>query len=152
MTKKIIIESLPQKIPSNFEDFKIIKIPMNFFERSKVRRRLKVENIELLLSLPTGTKLKPGTILYYDEAQKLAFQVEGKEEEVLVIYPKNFEEIVKAVHLLGNFHQAIDIDLKQNAIITLFDSTLYERVEKMGITVRQEKRVFEGMLLGGHIH
>ncbi len=151
--KKILIESLPEVGEFfSIEEYEVIEVPMDFVERGKVRRKLKVKDLELLLSLPTGTALKPGTILHFDPSRKLVIKVVGKEEDVLVIYPETFEETVKVAHLLGNFHQPIDIDHAKNAIVVLFDPTLLERIEKLGVCVKREKRIFEGMLLGGHHH
>jgi urease accessory protein len=127
----------------------VVELPMNAHDRRRVRRLVTAsDGTVLALELPTGTVLHPGQILYQDGHS--AYVVTAADEDVLVIRPRDVAEAARVGHLIGNLHRDIDVD--GNEIVTFAESTLADRLSKIGVAVEQTRRPFRGRAPGDHAH
>lgn len=82
---------------------------LDWRDRRKVRQRVCSDaGTELCLSLPRGTVLKDGQVLFED-AERYAI-VRAKPEPVLAISASTLQESCRVAHHLGNWHRPIQID------------------------------------------
>lgn len=127
----------------------VIEVPMTCWERQKVRRRLKApDGTELLLALPTGTVLQPGTLL--DVRENRVYQVVAALEEVLVYHPSSIQEAMRFAHFIGNQHR--DIDFSENGVLVLAEVGLQVRLEKLGFQVTLEHRPYHARPISEYAH
>jgi urease accessory protein len=114
-------------------------IPMTWEDRQRTRQRIKTKSgLELGLTLPTGTLLRPGDILHIEG--NLAFIVAAREEDVLVIKPSDWREAALVAHHIGNQHKTIAIE--PDGILVLYDLPLEVFFKKIKVTFRRELRPF----------
>ncbi|GEM45002.1 urease accessory protein UreE [Deinococcus cellulosilyticus] len=140
------IRELP---PQDTTGLQMTEIPMTCWDRQKVRRRLKApDGVELLLALPTGTVLQPGTVL--DIQKGRAYQVVAALEEVLVYQPENLTEAMKFAHFIGNQHR--DIDFTPEGILVLSDVGLEARLKKLGFQVFADHRPYSARPISEYAH
>lgn len=140
------IRTLP---PHDTTDLQVTEVPMTCWERQKVRRRLKApDGTELILALPTGTILQPGTVL--DIQNGRAYRVAAALEEVLVYHPASLAEAMKFAHYIGNQHR--DIDFTPEGILVLSDVGLEARLKKLGFAVTKEHRSYSARPISEYAH
>jgi urease accessory protein len=131
------------------EGIPVVFLPMDAHDRRRVRRLVEAADGALLaLELPTGTVLHPGQVLHHDTHG--SYVVAAADEDVIVIRPRNIEEAARVAHLIGNMHR--DIHVEGGEILALADSTLAERIAKLGASVERTRRPFHGRAPGEHSH
>ncbi|MHA0043795.1 urease accessory protein UreE [Deinococcus sp. PEB2-63] len=81
----------------------VVPVPMTATHR-RVRRRLRApDGVELLLALPTGTVLTPGSLL--EVRGGVSYVVGAAPEDVAVIRPSDMPEAAALGHAVGNLHR-----------------------------------------------
>ncbi|GGN46995.1 metal ABC transporter permease [Deinococcus daejeonensis] len=92
----------------------VVTVPMTAIHRRRVRRRLRApDGVELLLALPTGTVLTPGTLL--EVRGGVSYVVGAAPEDVAVIRPSDMPEAAALGHAVGN--------LRRDLLLYVFDAT-----------------------------
>ncbi|PIQ24795.1 urease accessory protein UreE [bacterium (Candidatus Blackallbacteria) CG17_big_fil_post_rev_8_21_14_2_50_48_46] len=141
------IKELPPQTKAEAE--LVVEIPLLCWERQKVRRRLIApDGEELLLALPTGTQLHPGTLLARRENR--AYTVIAAPEAVLVYCPPDWQAALRFGHFIGNQHR--DLEIKGCEVLVLDDPSLRERLEKLGFAVEPALRPYHGRPLSEYAH
>lgn len=82
--------------------------------------------------------LHPGDILYREENHLIIVRV--KEEAVLIVPVRNMKEMGLAAHAIGNMHAPIE--LKNDSIITPYNSVLQEQLAKLGLYSVEKEGAF----------
>ena len=127
----IIVERITENI--NFIDiskFEADRVLLKHDELFKVHRKLKTAaGEEIALSLPAGSSLKDGDVLYRD-VQRIIF-VSLEEEKIIIVRPRGNLQWAKAAYNVGNMHQAAY--LKEDGISIPFDESMLRVVKKLGM-------------------
>jgi urease accessory protein len=123
-------------------------IAMTFEERRWLRRRANTNGgREIALALPTGTRLKPGTIIAIEPEWFL--QVEASPEPVLAIYPDCQETAVRVAFEVGNHHFPLAID--GTRLLVPDDSAMRQLLIRLSVAWERCQTIFEPAGLG-HNH
>lgn len=117
-------------------------------ERRWARRRVRTRGgRELVLALPTGTLLRPGTVLWVGDGAYVV--VEAAEEPVLAITPRSPAEAVRIAFEVGNRHFTLAID--GDRLLVPDDTAMSVLLTRMEVEWTRTRAVF--MPLGpGHRH
>ena len=122
---------------------------MTAHDRRRVRRIVRApDGASFPLDLPTGTVLHPGQVLY--QSGDRTYVVSAAAEGVLVITPRDAGEGARVGHLIGNLHRDIDVDGAE--VIALADEALADRLRRLGVAFRADRRAFRGKAPGDHAH
>jgi urease accessory protein len=131
------------------EGIPVVHLPMSAHDRRRVRRLVEAaDGTVLALELPTGTVLHPGQVLHHDAEG--SYVVAAADEDVIVVRPRDIAEAARVAHLIGNMHR--DIHVEGEEIIALADTTLADRISKLGTAVERARRPFHGRSPGEHSH
>lgn len=148
MSDTITIQQLPPPA-ADAETVVIVQLPMTAHDRRRVRRLIDApDGARLALELATGTVLLPGQVLCRTPGR--AYVVAAALEDVLVARPRDLEEAARVGHLIGNLHR--DIEVVDGAIIALADAALSDRLRRVAVPFRAERRPFHGRAPGEHSH
>lgn len=129
---------------------------MSYDELQKTHRRLiSPKGSEIAISLPLGSCLKDGDILYRDSGKVI--YVSLKEETAIHVMPGAGQEWAKAAYNIGNMHQPVY--LKEDGVYTPFDEGVLHIVEKLKLPFEVIKCKLDGERAGvqsgthhGHYH
>ncbi|MBM3220389.1 MAG: urease accessory protein UreE [Candidatus Rokubacteria bacterium] len=117
-------------------------------ERRWGRRRVKTEKgRELVLALPTGSVLEPGHVLHVDRESYVV--IEAAVEAVLVISPRDRDEMVRVAFEVGNRHFTVAID--GDRLLVPDDVAMEQLLERIGVPWKRDRAVF-APLGAGHRH
>ena len=108
-------------------------------ERRWGRRRVRTRGgRELVLALPTGSVLEPGTVLWVGDG--VYVMVEAAEEPVIAITPRSHHEALRVAFEVGNRHFTLAID---GARLLVPDDTAMEQLlTRLGVTWERTRSVF----------
>jgi urease accessory protein len=130
-------------------DITTIEIPMTAADRRRVRRLVAApDGVKFPLELPTGSVLQPGQVLH--QASGRAYIVAAAPEDVVVARPRSLTEAARLGHLIGNLHR--DIETDGDAIVALADTSLINRLQRIGVPFEETRRAFHGRPPGEHAH
>ncbi|MHC5268689.1 urease accessory protein UreE [Enterococcus sp. LJL98] len=87
-------------------------------------------------------ELTDGAILFMDETMIIFIKV--LPEELIVIQPKDIDEMGVIAHLLGNSHKPIDV--KEGTILLQYDPVIIQMLEKQNIDFSIEEKVLSQAL------
>jgi len=119
----------------------VVRVPMTAADRRRVRRRLRApDGVELLLALPTGTVLTPGTPL--EVRGGVTYVVAAAPEDVAVVTPRTLTEAAALGHAVGNLHR--DLVPDGAAFLALWDAPLELLLTRLGVPFTREERPFHG--------
>nr|WP_202409117.1 urease accessory protein UreE [Deinococcus xianganensis] len=119
----------------------VVPVPMTAADRRRVRRRLRApDGAELLLALPTGTVLSPGTLL--EVRGGVTYVVDAAPEDVAVVTPRTLPEAAALGHAVGNLHR--DLVPDGAAFLALWDAPLELLLKRLGVPFTREERPFHG--------
>lgn len=119
----------------------VVVVPMTAADRRRVRRRLRApDGVELLLALPTGTVLTPGTVLEVRDG--VSYVVGAAPEDVAVICPRVLAEAAALGHAVGNLHR--DLVPDGDVFLALWDAPLELLLTRLGVPFTREERPFHG--------
>lgn len=120
----------------------IIYIPMTALDRRRARRRLHApDGAELLLALPTGTVLTPGTVL--EVRGEVAYVVAAAPEDVVAISPRTLAEAAAVAHAIGNLHRDL-VEAEGGVFLALWDAPLELLLTRLGVPFTRMERPFHG--------
>ncbi|GAA5440921.1 urease accessory protein UreE [Deinococcus caeni] len=119
----------------------VVVVPMTAVDRRRVRRRLRApDGVELLLALPTGTVLTPGSVL--EVRGGVSYVVAAAPEDVAVVTPRTLAEAAALGHAVGNLHR--DLVPDSAAFLALWDAPLELLLTRLGVPFTREERPFHG--------
>ncbi|GAA5500906.1 urease accessory protein UreE [Deinococcus xinjiangensis] len=119
----------------------LIEVPLTAVDRRRVRRRLTApDGAELLLALPTGTVLMPGSVL--ETRDGLSYVVAAAPEDVAVISPRSISEAARVAHAVGNLHR--DFIEDNGVFLVLWDAPIELLLTRLGVHFERETRPFHG--------
>lgn len=144
----ILITTLPDA-GNREQGLETVPIPLTAADRRRVRRLLTAPDGQAFyLALPTGTVLRPGTVLWAGGGR--AYMVTAAEEDLLRVRPRTLREAAQVGHLLGNLHR--DMVAEGRFIYALWDEGLYHRLRQKGFAVERVQGPFVGNAPGEHAH
>ena len=120
----------------------VIHVPMTALDRRRVRRRLHApDGVELLLALPTGTVLTPGTVL--EVRGEVAYVVAAAPEDVAEVRPRTLAEAAAVAHAIGNLHRDF-VAAESGIFLALWDAPLELLLARLGVPFTRAQRPFHG--------
>lgn len=118
-----------------------IYVPMTAVNRRRVRRRLLApDGVELKLALPTGTLLKPGSVLA--EQGGVTYRVEAAPEDVAAVSPRSVSEVARVAHAVDNLHR--DFVEDGGVFLVLWDAPIELLLTRLGVPFERQMRPFHG--------
>ncbi|WP_119675219.1 urease accessory protein UreE [Deinococcus sp. RM] len=119
----------------------VVPVPITAADRRRVRRRLRApDGVELLLALPTGTVLTPGSLL--EVRSDVSYVVGAAPEDVAVVSLRDLTEAAALGHAVGNLHR--DLVPDGAAFLALWDAPLELLLTRLGMPFTREERPFHG--------
>ena len=108
-------------------------------ERRWGRRRVRTRGgRELVLALPTGSLLEPGTVLWVGDGAYVV--VEAANESVIAVTPRSHEEALRVAFEVGNRHFTLALD---GARLLVPDDTAMEQLlTRLGVSWTKTRAVF----------
>jgi urease accessory protein len=117
-------------------------------ERRWGRRRVRTRaGRELVLALPTGSVLEPGTVLWVGDGAYV--MVEAAEEPVLAVTPRSHDEALRVAFEVGNRHFTLAID--GSRLLVPDDTAMEQLLTRLGVTWTRTRAVFVP-IGAGHRH
>ncbi|GAA5435936.1 urease accessory protein UreE [Deinococcus aquaticus] len=121
----------------------VVVVPMTAVDRRRVRRRLRApDGEELLLALPTGTVLTPGSVL--EVRGGVSYVVGATPEDVAAIRPRDLPEAAAVAHAVGNLHRDFVASGEDGVFLALWDAPLELLLSRLGVPFTREERPFSG--------
>jgi urease accessory protein len=143
----IVIERILDRnspLPGDMEKDVVV---LDWEARRKSRQRITTgRGREIAIALPTGTILEDGDVLFAGDSFYVA--VEAKEEDLMVISPKNINESARIAFELGNRH--LPVSIRENTILTLYSHDTESVMESLGAAYERRKGIFEPVRRTGH--
>ena len=102
---------------------------------------------ELVLALPTGSVLEPGTVLWVGDGAYV--MVEAAEEPVLSVTPRSHDEALRLAFEVGNRHFTLAID--GSRLLVPDDTAMEQLLTRLGVTWARTRAVFVP-IGAGHRH
>ncbi|WP_088228702.1 urease accessory protein UreE [Desulfosporosinus sp. FKB] len=105
--------------------------------QKRILRKISDVGRDIGIQLESG-HLHSGDILHREDNHVIVVRV--KEEAVLHVPVLNMKEMGLAAHAIGNMHAPIEV--KSDALLTPYNSVLFEQLIKLGLSPVKENRVF----------
>lgn len=143
----ILVEQLPSAAPAPGSSPELLVLTWE--ERAKTHQRVTTQaGREIGIKLPTGTQLLPGTVLHVGDD----FHVEAAAacEDVWLIQTADVRALLRVAYEIGNRHFPIDIG--DDSVAVLYDHTLAELWERLGIVAQRVRRPFLSVQRPSHQH
>ena len=93
------------------------------------------------LSLPHGTNLSSGDVIYADEERAVVIELAA--EDALVIRPEGTMQWARAAYNIGNMHQTAFI--QDDCIVTPYDAILESIMGKLGVSCERKDCPIDGV-------
>jgi urease accessory protein len=123
---------------STLDDLETINFEMTCVDRRRVRRRIIApDGLEFGLTLPTGTVLEPGTVLYANETR--AYVITAAPEEVVLIHARDWAEGARIAHQIGNLYRDIQT-LENFEMLALWAAPLELLLLRLGANFERASR------------
>ena len=104
---------------------------------------------EIGIRLSESRELNAGDVLYMDE--KNIILIEVFPDDVIVIEPRNMNEMGTIAHQLGNRH--LPAQFEEDKMLVQYDYLVEELLEKLGLPyVREKRKVKKAFRHIGHSH
>jgi urease accessory protein len=133
----IIVERFPATPPAPGSTPDLLVLTWE--QRSKTRQRVASRSgRDVALKLPTGTRLPPGTVVCVGEGFHV--QVAAADEDVWLVHAGDAPTLARVAYEIGNRHFAIEIGA--HTVAVLFDHTLQELWERLGVRAERVRRPF----------
>ncbi len=118
-------------------------------ERAKTHQRVTTAAGRAIgFKLPTGTPLMPGTVVYIGDA--IHVEVVAASEDVWLIQTADRRALLRVAYEIGNRHFPIDIGA--DSVAVLYDHTLAELWERLGIAAQRVRQPFLSVQRPTHHH
>jgi len=143
----LIVDRLPTGTPlsSSLPDLLVL----TWEERAKTHQRVTtLAGREIAIKLPTGTQLLPGTVLYVGDTFHV--EVAAACEDVWLIRTADARTLLRVAYEIGNRHFPIDIG--DDTVAVLYDHTLAELWERLGIVGQRVRQPFRSAQRSSHHH
>jgi urease accessory protein len=115
-------------------------------ERCKPRQRFFTDKgTEVAFSFPRGTIFKDGDVIYNSPEKTIVIQ--AQEEAVLVIHPKDMNQLCMVAHHLGNWHRSGQL-LANDILLAQADSPLEEWLKHRNIPYQIDQKPYHPNLRG----
>lgn len=133
------------------ESYNYEKVTLTWDECGKrILRKRTDQGREIGISLPLGTSLRHGDILFREDSDIVVAYVLPC--EVFVVYPDNIREVAIVAYELGNRHLPLEIT-ENGEILLLPDKPTETLLGKLAVHVKKELRQFTPLSKGGgHDH
>ena len=133
----IVVERLPDSLPATGS--RADALVLTWEEREKTRQRARTASgREIAFKLPTGTRLRPGTVVAVGDGFHV--EVAAAEEDVWVIRSDDARALLRAAYEIGNRHFAIAFG--DGEIEVRYDHTLAELWQRIGVVGSRARRPF----------
>lgn len=143
----IIVEQLPTRPPPPGSAPDALLLAWE--QRSKTRQQVTSQSgREIAIKLPTGTRLPPGAVLYIGDGFHIV--VAAAPEEVWLIRSADARTLVRVAYEIGNRHFPIEIG--DGSVAVLYDHTLAELWERLGIAAQRARQPFLSDQRPSHHH
>lgn len=143
------------KILGNIKDLEDIHCHMEkiYLESDELLKRvLRVTSDhghEYGISLPKGSEMKDGDILFNDGHNMVVVSV--KEDDVIVITPKDINQMGEVAHSLGNRH--LPVQIEDGKIIIQYDYVVERLLQESGVDfVRANMKLKQAFRHVDHSH
>ncbi len=142
----IFIEAIKENISVvDISDLETETVTMTYDELRKTHRRVtSSKGSEIAISLPLGSYLKDGDILYRDPGKVIYVSLE--EETAIHVMPDTGQEWAKTAYNIGNMHQPAY--LKKDGVYTPFDEGVLRIVKKLKLPFEVIKCKLDGEMAG----
>ncbi|GAB4072729.1 urease accessory protein UreE [Barrientosiimonas marina] len=115
----------------------------------RIQRVTTDHNKEIGIKLKDGKNLQVGDVLYQDDANLI--MVDVLPEDLLVIYPRNLNEMGDIAHQLGNRH--LPAQFRDGTMVIQYDYLVEELLQNIGIPFsRETEKVEQAFRHVGHSH
>lgn len=143
----IVVDRLPEAAPS--ADSQRDALVLAWDEREKTRQRVRTAaGRELAIKLPTGTRLRPGTVVVI--AHGFHVEVAAADEDVWSIRSDDPRVLARASYEIGNRHLAVEIGSGEVAV--RYDHTLEDLWRRIGLPAVRAHRPFLAEQRPSHAH
>ena len=139
----ILIEEIKENIAdADYKNLNVELVKISNDDLQKTHRRITSNaGSELAISLPVGSCLKDGDILYRDSHKLIYVYLE--EEKAIHIMPSSGIEWAKAAYNIGNIHHTVF--LKEDGVYTPYDESVMHVIEKTDIPFEVIKCKLDGV-------
>jgi urease accessory protein len=133
----ILVEQLPSTAPPPGSTADLLVLTWE--QRAKSRQHLTTEaGRPIGIKLATGARLPPGTVIYIGDG--FYVQVAAADEDVWLVRSTDAPTLARIAYEIGNRHAPIDIDVDR--LVVLYDHTLGEVWERLGVRAERVRRPF----------
>ena len=141
-------DALPTDLPNGTAEHRTENIWLDWHDRRKARQRVTSDaGTELFLSLPRGTILPDGQLLYCDSHRQVV--VRAKPEPLIAITSSSVQESCRVAHHLGNWHRPMQID-PDGTLWVECDRPVVEWLERRNIPFQALASPFEPNSIAHH--
>jgi urease accessory protein len=146
----IVVTSLAGRLETRANDPRPVEwVLLDFDGMARGHQRVRTgAGTEVAISLPRGTRLADGDVLYADADRIIA--VKAADEDALVITPADPMHWGLVAFQLGNRHCAAYF--QPEAILVPYDHTLEAFLGDLGVPFRRERRPLVGIRASAHAH
>jgi urease accessory protein len=117
--------------------------------RAKTHQRVTTQaGREIGIKLPTGSQLPPGTVVYVGDTFHV--QVAAACEDVWLIQTADVRVLLRVAYEIGNRH--FPIAIAADSVAVLYDHTLAELWERLGIVAQRVRQPFLSVQRPLHHH
>lgn len=127
---RIVIERVLDGMDLN--NYRIIDIPMLYYQRQKSRQKLTVNDLDIIITLERHHKLKPYSVIFVSEEDRIAYRIVPAEEEIIEVKVRDKSEALKVGHILGNMHMPVGFDYERESVILLYDESVENKLKEKG--------------------
>lgn len=143
----ILVEQLSSTAPA--PDSLPELLVLTWEERAKTHQRVTTQGgREIGIKLPTGSQLLPGTVLYVGDTFHV--EVAAACEDVWLIQTGDIRALLRVAYEIGNRH--FPIDIADGRVAVLYDHTLAELWERLGIVAQRARQPFLSVQRPSHHH
>ena len=145
--RMILVEQLPSAAPAagSLPDLLVL----TWEERAKTHQRVTTQaGREIGIKLPTGTQLLPGTVLHVGDGFHV--EVAAACEDVWLVQTADVRALLRVAYEIGNRHFPIDIG--NDTVAVLYDHTLAELWDRLGIDAHRVRQPFLSVQRPSHHH
>ena len=125
------------------------RVALTWEQRQRSRQKLlTMQGCEIVLALPTGTRLQAGDLLAAPEGW---IAVDLALEDVLLILPRSLQETAFVAYQIGNRH--LPLEIAEHGLKTLYEPVLETYLGQQGIPVKRTQLPFTPVnATSGHRH
>lgn len=133
----ILVEQLPSTAPPLGSATDLLVLTWE--QRGKSRQQLTTQQGRVIgIKLATGTRLPPGTVLHIGDGFHV--QITAAPEDIWLIRADDAQTLARVAYEIGNRHFPIEVG--SDSIAVLYDHTLAELWQRLGVRAERVRRPF----------